>query len=49
MEQYRQGNNAALKVAQINPNEEEYVGDTVQTAILTRNLLLLHRVLDLRF
>ena len=37
---------AALKDVQINPSEEEYVGDTVHTAILTKNLQLSQRVLD---
>ncbi len=39
-------NYAALKDAQIIPDEEESATDTVLTAILTKNLQLLHHVLD---
>ena len=38
--------NAALKDVQTNPNEEEYVSDTVHTAIPLMNLQLSHRLLD---
>jgi hypothetical protein len=37
---------AALKVAQISPNEEEYARDTAHTAIPMMNLQLSHRVWD---
>jgi hypothetical protein len=39
-------NYAAVKDAKINPNEEEYAGDMVHTATTTKNLPLLHRVMD---
>ena len=39
-------NDAAVKDAQITQKEEEYVGDTEQTAILVMNLLLFHHVSD---
>jgi len=48
MEQYRQGNDAAARGAQIKLSKAEYVGDTVHITSITKNLLLLlHRVLDL--
>ena len=37
---------AALKVAQINPNEVDYARDTVHTATITMNPQLSHRVLN---
>ncbi len=42
----QRSNDAASKVAQINPNEEEYVTDTVHTATPLMNLQLSHRVSD---
>ena len=42
----QRSNDAALKDAQITPKEEEYVGDMEQTAVLTKNVLLLHHLLD---
>ena len=39
-------NDAAVKDALIKLGKEEYVGGTGQTAIQTKNLLLLHRALD---
>ncbi len=41
-------NDAALKGAQIIPNEEECVGGMEHTAILMKNLLLLHHAMDLK-
>ena len=43
----QRSNYAPLMDAQIIPKEEEFVGDTEQTAILTTNLLLFHHVSDL--
>jgi hypothetical protein len=42
----QRSNDAALKGAQIIPNEEEYARDTVHTATITKNLQLSHRVWD---
>ena len=42
----QRSNDAALKDAQLTQKEEEYVGDMEQTAILTKNVLLLHHLLD---
>jgi hypothetical protein len=42
----QRSNDAALKDAQIIPNEEEFVRDTVHTATVTKNLQLLHHVWD---
>jgi hypothetical protein len=46
MGQGERSNDAALKNVQIDPNEEDYVSDTVHTAILLMNLPLSHHVLD---
>ena len=46
MGQHGKRNDAALKDAQINSNEEEYARDMVHTAITMMNLQLSQRVLD---